>query len=75
MKTRTSRVNKAHETRLKHVEYSAKTKFKITALNTPFKTKFKMNILNTYPFPNAVLTRFHMPFKNTRDKSSIFFFS
>jgi len=30
------------------------------------KLRFKRSVLNTYPFFNAFLTRFHMPFKNTR---------
>jgi hypothetical protein len=28
---------------------------------------FKRSVLNTYSFPNAFLTRFHKPFKNTRE--------
>jgi hypothetical protein len=30
------------------------------------KLRFKRRVLNSYPFPNAFLTRFLMPFKKTR---------
>jgi hypothetical protein len=51
MKTSSSRVNNAHETRLKHVEYEGNTRLKhveyegntkgIQVYNVPFKTKLK----------------------------------
>jgi hypothetical protein len=51
MKTRSSRVNNAHETRLKHVEYEGNTK-RIQVYNAPFKTKFLSAVLNGIKIQN-----------------------
>jgi hypothetical protein len=62
MKTRSSRVNNAHETRLKHVEYEGNTRLKhveyafktrgIQVYNAPFKTKFLSAVLNGIKIQN-----------------------